>query len=59
LPEGTERESKIKELRKRIAELEAIVSRDDEQEAELTAKKKELAELESQQQEGGFKKYLP
>ena len=44
-----ERESKIKELRERIAELEAITNRTAEQEAELASKKQELAELERQQ----------
>jgi hypothetical protein len=44
-----ERESKIEELRRRIAELEAIINRTSEQETELTSKKQELAELEKQQ----------
>jgi hypothetical protein len=36
-------------LRKKIAELEAITNRTAEQEAELTSKKQELADLEKQQ----------
>jgi hypothetical protein len=54
-----ERESKIEELRSRIAELEAIINRTPQQEQELQDKKQELVELEKQQQKGGFKKYLP
>jgi len=53
-----ERERAISQLRTRIAELEAIINRTPEQERELQNKKKELSELEKQQQEGGFKKYL-
>ena len=41
-----ERESKIKELRKRIAELESITNRTTEQEEELVSKKEELVGLE-------------
>jgi hypothetical protein len=54
----TEREREREQLRTRIAELEAITNRTAEQERELRNLKEKLAKLE-QQQEGGFKKYLP
>ncbi|CAG8852322.1 16431_t:CDS:2, partial [Racocetra persica] len=45
-------ERQIRQLRTRITELEAIINRTPAQEQELQDKKKELAELEKQQQEG-------
>ena len=51
-------EREREQIRTRIAELEAITNRTPEQEQELQNLKEKLVKLE-QQQEGGFKKYLP
>jgi len=48
-----ERERRIAELRTRIDELETIANRTLQQEQELQDKKRELAQLENQQQSGG------
>lgn len=48
-----ERDKKIEKLRRKIAKLEAIVGRTPQQEKDLQDKKRELAELENQQQSGG------
>jgi hypothetical protein len=46
-------------LRKQIEALERILNRTPQQKQDLKDKRQKLAELERQQQEGGFKKYLP
>jgi hypothetical protein len=51
-----ERDKKIEKLRRKIAKLEAIVNRTPQQEQDLQNKKRELAELEREEQEQNPKK---